>query len=74
MLNFYLLGVIVYNVSYGGYNANQDVFCYINILDQNETVIAHSVGFGGTIEIPNANFWWPYLMHPEPGYLYTMEV
>ncbi|XP_077290624.1 beta-glucuronidase isoform X2 [Arctopsyche grandis] len=67
-------GIIVYNVSYGGYNANQDVFCYINILDQNETVIAHSVGFGGTIEIPNANFWWPYLMHPEPGYLYTMEV
>lgn len=26
------------------------------------------------IEIENVKPWWPYLMHPEPGYLYTMEV
>lgn len=28
----------------------------------------------GYIEIDNVMPWWPYLMHPEPGYLYTMEV
>lgn len=28
----------------------------------------------GQIDIKNVNLWWPYLMHPEPGYLYTMEV
>lgn len=28
----------------------------------------------GYIEIKNVKPWWPYLMHPEPGYLYTMEV
>lgn len=28
----------------------------------------------GQIEIENVKLWWPYLMHPEPGYLYTMEV
>lgn len=28
----------------------------------------------GTIDIYNAKLWWPYLMHPEPGYLYTFEV
>lgn len=28
----------------------------------------------GYIEIENVKPWWPYLMHPEPGYLYTMEV
>ena len=22
----------------------------------------------------NPNLWWPYLMDPEPGYLYTLEV
>lgn len=28
----------------------------------------------GEIVIKNAKLWWPYLMHPEPGYLYTLEV
>lgn len=28
----------------------------------------------GTLTVPLARFWWPYLMHPEPGYLYTLEV
>lgn len=26
------------------------------------------------IDIEEANLWWPYLMHPEPGYLYSLEV
>lgn len=28
----------------------------------------------GDAVIRNVNKWWPYLMHPEPGYLYTIEV
>lgn len=28
----------------------------------------------GEILVKNANLWWPYLMHPQPGYLYTIEV
>lgn len=28
----------------------------------------------GYIEIEDVKPWWPYLMHPEPGYLYTLEV
>lgn len=27
----------------------------------------------GQIVVQNAKLWWPYLMHPEPGYLYTLE-
>lgn len=27
----------------------------------------------GEIIVKNAKLWWPYLMHPEPGYLYTLE-
>lgn len=30
--------------------------------------------FEGAVTINNATLWWPYLMHPEPGYLYTIEV
>jgi beta-glucuronidase len=28
----------------------------------------------GEATIRNVEKWWPYLMHPEPGYLYTVEV
>jgi beta-glucuronidase len=28
----------------------------------------------GSIEIQNPKLWWPYLMSPQPGYLYTVEV
>lgn len=28
----------------------------------------------GDAIIRNVNKWWPYLMHPEPAYLYTLEV
>lgn len=27
-----------------------------------------------SIEVASAKLWWPYLMHPEPGYLYELEV
>ncbi|TMW46366.1 hypothetical protein DOY81_008553, partial [Sarcophaga bullata] len=32
------------------------------------------VPFNGTLIIEDVNLWWPYLMHPEYGYLYTFEV
>lgn len=28
----------------------------------------------GEAIIKDVNRWWPYLMHPEPAYLYTIEV
>lgn len=33
-----------------------------------------TVTFHGQAHISDAHFWWPYLMHPEPGYLYTVEL
>lgn len=32
------------------------------------------IDLSGIVEIPNVKRWWPYLMDPEPGYLYTVEV
>lgn len=32
------------------------------------------VDLKGILQIPNVKKWWPYLMDPEPGYLYTVEV
>lgn len=33
-----------------------------------------TVTFHGQAHISDAHLWWPYLMHPEPGYLYTVEL
>lgn len=30
--------------------------------------------FNGSLLVEDVNLWWPYLMHPEHGYLYTLEV
>ncbi|XP_041979333.1 beta-glucuronidase isoform X2 [Aricia agestis] len=67
-----LTGFIIYNTTYKG--ASSDVGCLIQIYDKNDTQVAAAQECGGLIEIPNANFWWPYLMHPDSGYLYTFKV
>ncbi|CAG9770247.1 unnamed protein product [Ceutorhynchus assimilis] len=46
----------------------------INILDKNGHLVAVGSGKSGTLEVENAKLWWPYLMRPDPGYLYTFEV
>ncbi|XP_063709654.1 beta-glucuronidase isoform X2 [Culicoides brevitarsis] len=34
---------------------------------------SQKIDLTGIVEIPNVKRWWPYLMDPEPGYLYTVE-
>lgn len=55
-----------------------DFFITIQIRDRGGDVVAATKSkrndLKGYIEIENVKLWWPYLMHPEPGYLYTMEV
>lgn len=46
----------------------------INILDKEGEIVASNNTEEGTVVIADANFWWPYLMHSDPGYLYTMQV
>lgn len=52
---------------------------YANVIIYNknrEIVATHQVNgsLEGEIQIESVNLWWPYLMHPRPGYLYEMEV
>lgn len=35
---------------------------------------AVSDGCSGTLAVAAPKLWWPYLMDPEPGYLYTLQV
>lgn len=68
-----LSGFIVYNVTYKGTAADQ-VRCFVQVFDKNDTQVTAYNDCAGLLEIGNAHFWWPYLMHPEPGYLYSFKV
>lgn len=50
------------------------VMCSITVLDKLENIVTTYKECNGTLKIPNAHFWWPYTMHPDPGYLYTLKV
>ncbi|KAF6203623.1 hypothetical protein GE061_001955 [Apolygus lucorum] len=74
-------GVVYFNMTYNGLGRiKTNVKCQVTILDaQNKPVGIDMVndttgaGFNGMVEIPDAKLWWPYLMDPNPGYLYTLE-
>lgn len=53
----------------------------VTILDkERHAVVSHTSSLDSTgmyadsLEIPNANLWWPYLMSDDPGYQYTLKV
>lgn len=53
-----------------------DFYVTIQIRDREGDVVAtiSQKELKGYIGIENVKLWWPYLMHSEAGYLYTMEV
>ncbi|KAI5719831.1 hypothetical protein M8J76_015583 [Diaphorina citri] len=76
-------GVIHYNITYGGTipssGGGEPVQCIVDLLDRNGNYVIRknrnfvNSGLSGTIEVPNARLWWPYLMNSEAGYLYTLQ-
>jgi beta-glucuronidase len=68
------VGVIEYNVSIGGKSTNHTTVS-VSLLNQDGSyVIRGVVGHEGNLQVPQAKLWWPYLMDPDPAYLYTLEV
>lgn len=65
-----LTGFVVYNVTFKG---TPDTLCLVQMFDKSDAQVAASSDCAGLLEVGNANFWWPYLMHPNPGYLYTFK-
>jgi beta-glucuronidase len=56
---------------------SQGPACYVDLLDQDGNYVIRDAGSGrlqGELEVPVARLWWPYLMDPEPGYMYTLQV
>ncbi|XP_074045412.1 beta-glucuronidase isoform X2 [Macrotis lagotis] len=42
--------------------------------DREGRVVAKGRGVQGLLQVPEAQLWWPYLMHEQPAYLYSLEV
>ncbi|XP_008187067.1 beta-glucuronidase isoform X2 [Acyrthosiphon pisum] len=75
------VGLINYKIQYGGsLSSGETLNCSITVLNNENvrekfTVITDDEeGLSGIIKIENAKLWWPYLMHEEPGYMYTLEI
>lgn len=65
-------GLVSYELELVGTDASTSL--EVKILDKRGDVVALSVEAAGTLIVEDAQLWWPYLMDPNPGYLYTLEV
>ncbi|XP_061389537.1 beta-glucuronidase-like [Musca vetustissima] len=79
------IGIIDFKVTIAGIDTNEvtesPVFesYYLHIqLRAADEIVAHEMckgrAFNGTLRVKNPILWWPYLMNPVYGYLYTLEI
>ncbi|XP_039633562.1 beta-glucuronidase isoform X2 [Perca fluviatilis] len=64
-------GLVYYKVSVQG---AATATMKATLMDQNARCVASSSGPSGVLKVVDVNLWWPYLMHENPAYLYSMEV
>nr|XP_033778143.1 beta-glucuronidase [Geotrypetes seraphini] len=65
------VGFVSYHVLIVG---SLDYSVALTLLDREENVVATGSGTNGNLKVPNPVLWWPYLMHKNPGYLYSLQV
>ncbi|XP_067629861.1 beta-glucuronidase-like [Eurosta solidaginis] len=79
------VGLVHYEVNVGGRNNKtvvyyppvEPLYIHVQLRSKEGEIVAHSVSrnvYNGTMTVKNVMLWWPYLMHPDPGYLYTLEI
>lgn len=70
-------GILKYNIISTPSTAADELTVQVTIFDRNGTKVATGEGVPNVIQsvsVANAMLWWPYLMHSDPGYLYSLEV
>ncbi|KAK0136469.1 Beta-glucuronidase [Merluccius polli] len=65
------VGTVAYNVAVSGSSVAS---LKIALTDRDGRCVATSTGLTGVLKVADVMLWWPYLMHVNPGYLYSMEV
>lgn len=46
----------------------------VTLMDKDRHCVASSNEPSGVLKITDVKLWWPYLMHENPAYLYSLEV
>ncbi|KAL3971367.1 glutaminyl-peptide cyclotransferase [Sarotherodon galilaeus] len=46
----------------------------VTLMDKDGHCVASANAPSGVLKVVDVKLWWPYLMHENPGYLYSMEV
>ncbi|KAH9511727.1 hypothetical protein DERF_010166 [Dermatophagoides farinae] len=65
-------GIIHFNVTT---NVHDKYVVQIDVFDRHGQLMNSSRGQSeSTLIINDAHLWWPFTMHPEPGYLYRMAI
>lgn len=70
-------GILKYNIVSTTSTAADELTVQVTIFDRNGTKVATGEGVPNamqSVSVANALLWWPYLMHSDPGYLYSLEV
>ncbi|EDV98514.1 beta-glucuronidase [Drosophila grimshawi] len=72
------IGRIDYRLWFGneGSLARNSNYVLVQLRDETGTVVAHQINRelrNGTLLVTNVKPWWPYLMDPVPGYMYSLE-
>lgn len=71
MCLFACVGVVTYSVSVQG-AASSTV--KVTLIDRDGHCVASSNQPSGILKVVDVTLWWPYLMHVNAGYLYSLEV
>lgn len=64
-------GLVLYNISVQG---AATATLNISLIDKDGYSVASSSKPSGVLKVVDVKLWWPYLMHQNPGYLYSLEV
>ncbi|KRT83641.1 glycoside hydrolase, partial [Oryctes borbonicus] len=65
-------GYVSYNISV--VQPDGETTLNISLRDKDGIIVAIAEGKSGILSVEYPRLWWPYLMDPEPGYLYTLRV
>lgn len=66
-----VLGLVKYKVQVQGASS---ATLKVTLIDRHHRSVASSSEPSGVLKVVDAKLWWPYLMHEDPGYLYSLEV
>ncbi|XP_030386989.1 beta-glucuronidase-like isoform X1 [Scaptodrosophila lebanonensis] len=74
------LGYVYYTISVNGSAANEAdnaLYARVQLYNREGEQVANATSdakLSGMLQVEKVKPWWPYLMHPDPGYLYELEI